>query len=190
MTSTSSHACCTFAPVGVAPMLSIVVTARVPIALTGRRQERTGLPSMCTVQAPHCAMPQPNFVPVIPSTSRRTQSSGVSSGASKVLSSPLIFSVAMASLLPALPRQHILSFLLACTRKPRRHCARPGLVWTLLAGNNFVDDFGERTRRGLPSAFDHQYIEFSVRHSSATSRSRPVFERLRPDCAVAREQID
>ena len=40
--------------------------------------ERIGLPSICTVQAPHCAMPQPNFVPVRPTTSRSTQSSGVS----------------------------------------------------------------------------------------------------------------
>jgi hypothetical protein len=31
-----------------------------------------------TVQAPQSAMPQPNFVPFIPSTSRNTQSSGVS----------------------------------------------------------------------------------------------------------------
>jgi len=28
--------------------------------------------------APHSAMPQPNFVPVMPSTSRNTQRSGVS----------------------------------------------------------------------------------------------------------------
>jgi tripartite-type tricarboxylate transporter receptor subunit TctC len=49
---------------GVAPTPSIVVTARLPIAPIGRRQERTGLPSRCTVQAPHCAMPQPNSVPV------------------------------------------------------------------------------------------------------------------------------
>ena len=27
---------------------------------------------MCTVQAPHSAMPQPNLVPVMPSVSRRT----------------------------------------------------------------------------------------------------------------------
>jgi hypothetical protein len=38
-------------------------------------------------------MPQPNLVPVSPKMSRSTQSSGMSSGASKVLSSPLIFSV-------------------------------------------------------------------------------------------------
>jgi len=52
------------------PMPSIVVTARLPVAPTGNRQERTGLPSICTVQAPHCAMPQPNLVLVMPSTSR------------------------------------------------------------------------------------------------------------------------
>jgi len=44
--------------------------------------ERTGLPSRCTVHAPHCCCPQPNFVPVRPSVSRSTQSSGMSSGAS------------------------------------------------------------------------------------------------------------
>ena len=33
-------------------------------AATGVTQERSGAPSTCTVQAPHCAMPQPNLVPV------------------------------------------------------------------------------------------------------------------------------
>src|ERR1700683_180114 len=42
-------------------------------------------------------MPQPNFVPVMPNTSRNTQSSGMSSGASKLCCSPLIFSVGMRS---------------------------------------------------------------------------------------------
>ncbi len=35
-------------------------------AASGSTQERTGAPSMCTVQAPHCAMPQPYLVPVRP----------------------------------------------------------------------------------------------------------------------------
>ena len=35
-------------------------------ALKGSTQERVALPSMCTVHAPHSAMPQPNLVPVIP----------------------------------------------------------------------------------------------------------------------------
>jgi hypothetical protein len=39
-------------------------------------------PSMCTVQAPHWAMPQPNLVPVKPSVSRSTHSNGVSGSTS------------------------------------------------------------------------------------------------------------
>src|SRR5258708_19157143 len=71
----------------------MVVTARSRTARTGSMQERTGLPSTCTVQAPQSAMPQPNFVPVMPSTSRKTQSSGVSGGASNDFCSPLILRV-------------------------------------------------------------------------------------------------
>jgi hypothetical protein len=56
-------------------MVVIVAPSSAPI---GTEQERIGLPSICTVQALHCAMPQPNFVPVRPTTSRNTQSSGVS----------------------------------------------------------------------------------------------------------------
>ena len=41
-------------------------------------QERVALPSICKVRAPPSAMPQPNFVPVMPSPLRNTQSSGVS----------------------------------------------------------------------------------------------------------------
>ena len=33
-------------------------------AETGVTHERVAWPSMCTVQAPHSAMPQPNLVPV------------------------------------------------------------------------------------------------------------------------------
>lgn len=41
-------------------------------------QERVASPSTWTVQAPHSAWPQPNFVPVSPKVSRRTHSNGVS----------------------------------------------------------------------------------------------------------------
>src|SRR5690242_3160159 len=41
-------------------------------------QERVASPLMWTVQAPHNAMPQPNFVPVMLSVSRSTQSRGIS----------------------------------------------------------------------------------------------------------------
>src|SRR5262249_53689854 len=38
-------------------------------------QERTARPSMCTVHAPHMPMPQPNFVPLSPISSRMTHRS-------------------------------------------------------------------------------------------------------------------
>src|SRR3954447_26239768 len=56
-------------------------------------QERMAAPSRCTVQAPHSAMPQPNLVPVMPSTSRSTHSSGVSPSTSTSWGVPLIFNV-------------------------------------------------------------------------------------------------
>src|SRR4051794_21931020 len=55
----------------------------------GVTQDRVATPSMCTVQAPHSAAPQPNLVPVIPSTSRRTQSNGVSPSTSALCAVPL-----------------------------------------------------------------------------------------------------
>jgi hypothetical protein len=60
-------------------------------------QKRVATPSTCTVQAPQSAMPQPNFVPVMPSTSRNTQSSGVSPSTSTVRSMPLTLIVASVS---------------------------------------------------------------------------------------------
>ena len=62
---------------------------------TGRTQLRVGTPSMCTVQAPHCAIPQPYFVPVSPSCSRSTHSSGVSLSAANSRTAPLTFNVAI-----------------------------------------------------------------------------------------------
>ena len=64
--------------------------AAVPTLSMVVMQERIGLPSMWTVQAPHSAKPHPNFVPVMPRTSRRTHSSGVSSSTSTVWFVPLI----------------------------------------------------------------------------------------------------
>src|SRR5437764_11989185 len=48
----------------------------------GVTQERRGWPFRCTVQAPHCATPQPYLVPVSLSSSRKTQRSGVSGSTS------------------------------------------------------------------------------------------------------------
>src|SRR5205807_8127812 len=53
-------------------------------------QERTALPSRCTVQAPHRPDPQPNLVPVNFRCSRTTQSSGVSGSTSTLAALPLI----------------------------------------------------------------------------------------------------
>src|SRR5579859_7335961 len=56
---------------------------------TGVEQERIGLPSTCTVQAPHKPAPQPNFVPVSSRVSRRTQRRGVSGATLTFFSLPL-----------------------------------------------------------------------------------------------------
>jgi hypothetical protein len=69
----------------------MVVTAAPCRLSTGVTQERVAVPSTCTVQAPHSAMPQPNLVPVIPSTSRSTHNSGVSPSTSTLCILPLIF---------------------------------------------------------------------------------------------------
>src|SRR5262245_36496701 len=64
-----------------------------PIVPTGVTHERAGTPSTRTVHAPQSATPQPNFVPVRPSTSRSTQSTGVSASTSTACAVPLMFSV-------------------------------------------------------------------------------------------------
>src|SRR5258705_739127 len=68
------------------------VALRLP---TGTEHERFTSPLMCTEHAPHCATPQPYFVPVRPTYSRITHNSGVSASTftSRVL--PLILSLAM-----------------------------------------------------------------------------------------------
>jgi hypothetical protein len=58
------------------------------MAETGVTQDRVGSPSTWTVQAPHCEIPQPYFVPVNCSVSRKTQSSGVSGLTSTVRGFP------------------------------------------------------------------------------------------------------
>src|SRR2546422_10467076 len=67
-------------------MVVIVLPAT---ALAGVTQERIAWPSSCTVHAPQSALPQPNLVPVMPSTSRSTHSIGVSSSTSTVRETPL-----------------------------------------------------------------------------------------------------
>ena len=60
----------------------MVVTLAPPGCRLGTWHERVATPSMCTVQAPHWAMPQPYFVPVSPMVSRNTHSKGVSGSTS------------------------------------------------------------------------------------------------------------
>src|ERR1700729_129805 len=61
-----------------------------PTEPTGTWHDRVATPFMCTVQAPHWAMPQPYFVPVSPIVSRITQSSGVSDSTSTLYDFPLM----------------------------------------------------------------------------------------------------
>src|ERR1700692_2616128 len=79
-------------------MPSIVVIALIPIDPTGSKHERTACPARKTVHAPHCAIPQPNFVPIRPMTSRSTHKSGMSGGTSAVCTLSLIFRVTIGCL--------------------------------------------------------------------------------------------
>ncbi|SIT44389.1 hypothetical protein BN2476_390048 [Paraburkholderia piptadeniae] len=83
-----THAACT-ALAGLPCRPSIVVTWRPSTADSGVMHERIGCPSRWTVHAPHCAMPQPNFVPCRPATSRIAHSSGMLGSASSVVDLPL-----------------------------------------------------------------------------------------------------
>src|ERR1700677_1823873 len=65
-------------PSGSSP--SMVVILSPATAPRGVMQDLVARPSTCTVQAPQNPIPQPNLVPVRPTSSRITQSNGVSSG--------------------------------------------------------------------------------------------------------------
>src|SRR5262245_18502275 len=70
-----------------------MVVTRLPTAADiGTTHERTGLPSRCTVQAPHSDCPQPYFVPVRPRKSRMTHSRGMSGSTFTEWASPLTWS--------------------------------------------------------------------------------------------------
>src|SRR5438270_11261361 len=71
-------------------MPSMAVICLPATALTGIEQERIATPSTWTVQAPHCAMPQPYLVPVMPMVSRNTHSRGVESSTSALWDWPLM----------------------------------------------------------------------------------------------------
>src|SRR5882724_4801375 len=96
-TSSSAQARCRgWSPRADSP--SMVVTFFPSAAESGVQQERLGAPSRWTVQAPHCATPQPYLVPVRPRRSRSTYSSGMSAGAFTSRISPLTVSFMAVSL--------------------------------------------------------------------------------------------
>src|SRR6266851_5700817 len=64
---------------------------------TGIEHERTTSPFRCTEHAPHCATPHPYLVPVRPTCSRITQSSGVSGSTCTSRTLPFTLSFAMGS---------------------------------------------------------------------------------------------
>src|SRR5215510_12951428 len=66
----------------------MVVTFLFAASDTGVVHDRIALPSRCTVQAPHCERPQPNFVPVRPIVSRMTHSRGMSAATSTLYCLP------------------------------------------------------------------------------------------------------
>src|SRR5271167_1880775 len=67
---------------------------------TGVEHDRIAAPSTCTVQAPQNPAPQPNFVPVSSSVSRKTQSNGVSGETLTFFSLPLTRNVKSAMSFP------------------------------------------------------------------------------------------
>src|SRR5262249_47026836 len=71
-------------------ILSVAFTAD-----TGMEHERTRPPLRGTEQAPHWATPQPYLVPVRPTCSRITHSSGVSGSTCTSRTRPLMLSFAM-----------------------------------------------------------------------------------------------
>src|SRR5215207_3021416 len=65
----------------------------------GVTHERMAAPLRCTVHAPQSAAPQPNFVPVMPSVSRKAQRMGVDWSALTDTSLPLMLRVGIVELL-------------------------------------------------------------------------------------------
>src|SRR5215813_13631701 len=91
-TSSATHACCTGCDPS-AGIPSMVVTFLPDTLEIGVMHDRVASPLMCTVHAPHSAMPHPNFVPVMFSVSRRTHNSGISGLTSTVWDFPFSVNV-------------------------------------------------------------------------------------------------
>src|SRR5512143_6096 len=85
----------------------MVVTCLPAASETGNEHACTASPSRCTVQAPHMPMPQLYFVPVRPSTSRRTHSSGMS-GSTSTVRAVLFTLITSSAITSSLPRLSVL----------------------------------------------------------------------------------
>ena len=87
--------------VDVPPDMPLLWVLRDVVGLTGTKFGcGMALCGACTVQAPQSAMPQPNFVPVRPTTSRSAHRIGMSGGTSTVWSLPLMLRVIMLGFCP------------------------------------------------------------------------------------------
>jgi len=74
-------------------------------------QDRVGLPLRRTVQAPHWAIPQPNFVPVRPTRSRMAQRRGIFSSASMGIDFPFMRRVYVGMAMRVLVLQKVTEFM-------------------------------------------------------------------------------
>ena len=72
-------------------------SCQVPASAVQGRRDRVAEPFTWTVQAPQRAAPQPYFVPLRSSTSRRIQRSGMSAGTSTLRAVPLTVKVTFMS---------------------------------------------------------------------------------------------
>src|SRR2546426_5964783 len=164
-------------------MASIVVMRLPAAAETGVMHERTGFPSRWIVHAPHKARPQPNFVPVIPSTSRSTQSNGVSSSTSTLRALPLIVSVC--------------AICRSSRRRRAQNVAPPCRVYVirflLCLNRHRYESWSADARMAIDGCSHQRLALLSFPHASHTSSARDV-SLLRSGCPAlefhARRQGD
>src|SRR5262245_32340472 len=157
----------------------MVVISELPMLSIGVMQERVGSPPTCTVQAPHSAMPQPNFVPVMPSTSRSTQRSGVSPSTSTLCVLPLTLMVkAIAFLHVGCQIGSILMMTSPCCRSPLPVCRENVIL--------FLHDRVARIPAVGPGSLRRERVGRAVIVELGVSPSAAVREAL----AVLHHEVD
>src|SRR5208282_2292236 len=103
----SKKAACSALNCGPSATPSIVVRFAPAACSAGMRQLLTNLPSIKTEQEPHSPSPQPSFVPVNPSSCRRTSNS-LSMGKTRTVSG-LPFTVSESSRLAPFPEEWLIA---------------------------------------------------------------------------------